>query len=228
MTADPHPLDDPIRAALTGPHAHFAEWRGGVVRYPVDVAPFLSLPDPATDADWADAAALAGPGGLVPLVGGSAAPEGWELTMDLAGVQMTGESVAAVPDPEAVRLTPADVPEMLALVARTNPGPFRPRTITMGSYLGIRHNGRLIAMAGERLHPPGWTEISAVCTDPAHRAQGLATRLIHTLATQIRARDELPFLHALATNTPAIHLYRSLGFHLRRPTTFTAAKVPTP
>ncbi|GAB2828514.1 GNAT family N-acetyltransferase [Actinocorallia aurea] len=221
-----HPLDDPIRSALTGPHAHFAEWRGGVVRYPEDVAPFLSLPEPASAADWADAAELAGPGGLVPLVGGAPAPEGWELAVELAGVQMTGEDVAAVPDPEAVRLTPADVPEMLDLVARTNPGPFRLRTIMMGAYLGIRREGRLIAMAGERLYPPGWTEISAVCTDAAHRGEGLATRLVHAVAAGVRARGETPFLHALADNTTAIHLYETLGFRLRRPTSFSSVRVP--
>lgn len=227
MPVRPHPLDDPIRASLTGPHAHLAERRGEVVRYPEDVAPFLSLPEPAAEADWADAAALAGPGGLVPLVGdGPSAPAGWEIAMSLEGVQMTGEKVVAAPDPEAVRLTADDVPEMLDLVARTQPGPFLPRTITMGAYFGIRHEGRLIAMAGERLHPPGWIEISAVCTDPAHRARGLATRLVHTVAAGIRARGETPFLHAVATNVTAIRLYETLGFQLRRTTTFAAARVP--
>jgi hypothetical protein len=83
----------------------------------------------------------------------------------------TGLDVGA--DPEAVALGPADVPEMLDLVERTQPGPFLPRTIMLGTYLGIRRGGALVAMAGERMRPPGWTEISAVCTDPAHRGQGL-------------------------------------------------------
>ncbi|GMA85333.1 hypothetical protein GCM10025868_05830 [Angustibacter aerolatus] len=134
--------------------------------------------------------------------------------------------MAAAPDPDAVRLTAADVPEMLALVERTRPGPFLPRTIEMGTYLGVRREGRLVAMAGERLHPPGWTEISAVCTDESARGQGLATRLVLAVAHGIRERGETPFLHAAGDNTNAIRLYESLGFRLRRRTTFQVARVP--
>jgi predicted GNAT family acetyltransferase len=83
-------------------------------------------------------------------------------------------------------------------------------------------------MAGERLHPPGWTEISAVCTDDAHRGQGLGTRLILAVAHGIRERGETPFLHAAADNTSAIRLYEALGFRLRRRATFLAARVPAP
>jgi predicted GNAT family acetyltransferase len=115
---------------------------------------------------------------------------------------------------------------MLDLVARTQPGPFRPRTIEMGTYLGIRRGGALVAMAGERLHPPGWTEISAVCTDPAFRRQGLASRLVLAVAAGIRARGETPFLHAAASNTTAIRVYEALGFRLRRRTTFATLRVP--
>jgi predicted GNAT family acetyltransferase len=115
---------------------------------------------------------------------------------------------------------------MLELVARTEPGPFLPRTIELGSYLGIRRRGALVAMAGERLHPPGWTEISAVCTDVAFRGQGLAGRLVRAVAAGIRARDETPFLHSVATNTTAIRLYEALGFRLRRQVTILLARVP--
>jgi predicted GNAT family acetyltransferase len=90
----------------------------------------------------------------------------------------------------------------------------------LGTYLGIRRNGVLVAMAGERLHPPGWTEISAVCTDAAHRGQGLAGRLMQAVAAGIVERGERPFLHALASNTNAVRLYAALGFELRRTITF--------
>jgi GNAT superfamily N-acetyltransferase len=222
-----HPLDNPFYGSLTGPHAHFAERRGNVLRYPVDVAPFLALPDILSVQDWADAAALAGPGGLVALAGDAISPpDGWEIVMRGAGVQMVDDGIAAAPDEEAVRLTAADVPAMLALIDRTRPGPFLPRTIELGTYLGIRRPGELVAMAGERLHPPGWTEISAVCTDAAYRGQGLATRLVHAVAHGIRQRGETPFLHAAADNTNAIRLYESLGFRLRRRATFQAVRVP--
>lgn len=229
MTAavDHDVLDAPAWASLHGPHAHLAERRGRVVRYPVDVSPFLALPPDPEPRDWDDLAALAGPGGLVPLPG-IQAPAGWEIVSRGAGVQLTGDGVRTTPDAEAVVLTDADIPAMLALVARTRPGPFLPRTIVMGTYLGIRREGELVAMAGERLHPPGWTEISAVCTDAAFRGQGLATRLVRAVAHGIRERGETPLMHAAADNTNAIRLYESLGFHLRRRTTFDAARVPGP
>ncbi|MEU2061192.1 GNAT family N-acetyltransferase [Streptomyces sp. NPDC013455] len=223
----PHVLDNPALASLTGPHARFAERRGRVVRYPVDVSPWLALPDEPDARDWADLAALAGPGAEVPLPGiRGDVPEGWEITVRVEGVQLVDDGVAAAPDAEAVRLGPADVPEMLDLVARTQPGPFLPRTVELGTYLGIRRGGALVAMAGERLHPPGWTEISAVCTDPAHRGEGLATRLVLAVAHGIRERAETPFLHTSAGNTGAIRLYESLGFRLRRRTAFLAARAP--
>lgn len=225
MTPEPHILDQPALAALLGPHAHLAERRGRVLRYPADVSPFLAFPSDPVDADWRDLADLVGPGSLA-AVSGVALPPGWKVVGTGAGVQMIDDGIAAAHDPEAVVLGPADVPEMLALVERTRPGPFLPRTIAMGTYLGIRRAGRLVAMAGERLHPPGWTEISAVCTDAELRGHGLATRLVLAVAAGIRDRDETPFLHAAATNTGAIRLYESLGFRLRRTSTFGAVRVP--
>ncbi|MFI1566462.1 GNAT family N-acetyltransferase [Streptomyces sp. NPDC020490] len=222
-----HVLDNPALASLTGPHAHFAERRGRVLRYPADVSPWLALPDDPDAGDWADLAALAGPGGEVALAGfHGTVPDGWEITFQAEGVQFVDDGLAAAPEPEAVRLGPADVPEMLALVERTRPGPFLPRTVELGTYLGVRRDGALIAMAGERLHPPGWTEISAVCTDPAFRGEGLATRLVLAAAHGIRERGETPFLHTAADNTNAIRLYESLGFRLRRRTVFLGARTP--
>ncbi|WP_037854010.1 GNAT family N-acetyltransferase [Streptomyces sp. NRRL S-340] len=222
-----HVLDHPALASLTGPHARFAERRGRVLRYPVDVSPWSALPEEPDARDWADLAALAGPGTEVPLPGFTGrVPADWEITFRVEGVQLVDDGLAAAPDPEAVRLGPADVPEMLALIARTEPGPFLPRTIELGTYLGIRRQGALVAMAGERLHPPGYTEISAVCTDPAFRGRGLASRLVSAVAHGIRARGETPFLHTGARNTNAVRLYESLGFRLRRRTAFLAARAP--
>ncbi|KPI20377.1 FR47 domain protein [Actinobacteria bacterium OK074] len=222
-----HVLDNPALAALTGPHAHFAERRGRVLRYPADVSPWLGVPDRLEAGDWADLAALLGPGTDAPFAGfAGEPPAGWEVTFDLPGVQLVDDGLVTAPDPEAVRLGPADVPEMLDLVARTKPGPFLPRTVEMGTYLGIRHEGALVAMAGERLHPPGWTEISAVCTDAEFQGRGLATRLVRAVAHGIRERGETPFLHTGAGNTGAIRLYEALGFRLRRRSRFLVARVP--
>jgi ribosomal protein S18 acetylase RimI-like enzyme len=223
----PHPLDNPVRSSLVGPHARFAERYGNALRYPPDVSPFLALPDRPQAADWADVAALAGPGSVVAVAGMRVSPPpGWEVTLIGEGVQLVEAGVQAAADGEAVRLDPRDVPEMLDLARRTKPGPFLPRTIELGSYLGIRRNGALVAMAGERLHPPGWTELSAVCTDDAWRGHGFASRLVRALVAGIRARDQTAFLHAVASNTTAIGLYEALGFRLRSGTVFTAVRVP--
>jgi ribosomal protein S18 acetylase RimI-like enzyme len=222
-----HPLDNPLWAALTGPQASFAQVHGRAARYLPDVSPFASLEGRPDEAAWADLARLAGPGAEVLLAGvPEAPPGGWTVLGRERGVQMVDIALAAVPDPEAQVLGPSDVPDMLDLVARTEPGPIRSRTIELGRYLGIRRNGALVALAGERLHLSGWTEISAVCTDEAYRGQGLASRLVRAVAAGIRSRGETPFLHTLARNTTAIHLYEHLGFALRREMEFAAVRVP--
>ncbi|MFI5565420.1 GNAT family N-acetyltransferase [Amycolatopsis japonica] len=220
------PFDDPAWASLTGPHAPFAERSGQVLRYQVDVAPFFALPPEPDDGVWADVAALAGPGQTVTVHNALPVPADWEVLGRIAGVRLVDVALEAAEDPEAVVLGPDDVPEMLDLVERTKPGPFRKRTIELGTYLGIRRDGELIAMAGERMRPPGWTEISAVCTDPAYRGQGLATRLIRAVAAGIRARGEHPMMHAAATNISAIRLYESIGFEVIPRPDFVMARVP--
>jgi ribosomal protein S18 acetylase RimI-like enzyme len=214
-------LENPAWASLTGSHARFAQVNGLAARYDPDVAPFHALADSSDPQAWADLAELVGAGVEVAVAGGPPRPlPGWMITQRVAGVQLVDVALQATPDPSATVLTPGDVPEMSELVARNRPGPFRPRTIELGTYLGIRHEGKLIAMAGERLHPNGWTEISAVCTDRAYRGQGLATRLVRAVAAGIRARGETPFLHTGGANTTAIRLYQSIGFELRKETLF--------
>ncbi|GAA3043752.1 GNAT family N-acetyltransferase [Pseudonocardia yunnanensis] len=221
-----HPLDNSVWAAITGPQADLAEVRGRAARYRPDVTRFAALPSEPAPEDWADLALLAGPGENVVITGASRTPpEGWEARAG-EGVQMVGSAVEVGPDPEAVLLGAADVPEMLDLVARTQPGPFEPNTRLMGTYLGIRIDGALVAMAGERLRPPGWSEISAVCTDPAYRGRGLASRLIRAVGAVIRERGDVPYLHAAATNTTAIRLYEHMGFTLRRHVVFALLRTP--
>jgi ribosomal protein S18 acetylase RimI-like enzyme len=222
-----HPLDNPVYASLTGPHAGYAERRGNVLRYPPDMSPFVGMPCEPGPADWASAAELAGPGGLVfaPAVY-TPFPDDWEVLSRGDGVQMVAESLEPAEDPEAVRLGPDDVTEMLDLAGRTKPGPFLSRTIEFGTYLGIRRDGKLVAMAGERLRPPGFTEISAICTDEAWRGHGFASRLTRAVAVVIAKRGDTAFLHAVATNTAAVRLYEKMGFTVRRTTIFPRARTP--
>jgi ribosomal protein S18 acetylase RimI-like enzyme len=224
-----HPLDNPVYSSLTGPHAVLALRSGYAVRYPADVTPFCGLPAEPGPEDWADMAGLFAPGesALFPGLGGPP-PAGWEVLGGGDGVQLVADRVNAAPDPEAVPLGPDDAPEMLALAERARPGPFLPRTVELGGYLGIRRDGALVAMAGERFRPPGFTEISAVCTDAAWRGHGFGSRLTLAVAAAIAARGETPFLHAVATNANAVRLYKSLGFAHRRDILFQQVRRSLP
>ena len=215
-------LDNPVYATLCGPHARFAQVRGRARRYSADVAPFLALPSSPSAQDWRDAAGLLAPGTYAAVrCSGAELPDAWQAVDAFDLVQMIGERVTGFDCPEAVPLGAADVPEMLELVARTAPGPFLTKTVELGKYLGIRRAGALVAMAGERFHLDGWTEISAICTKPDYRGQGLASQLVGALIAGIQLRSERAFLHVLSTNTGAIRLYEELGFRVRQTATIT-------
>lgn len=211
------PLDRPIWSALSTVHAGLS--RGGPLakRYMPDVNVFAATGDETPGALTA-LEELVEPGEQVYLlqVPTIAVPPGLTAVKRAPGVQMVASrAVPKVPRNDMLVLGEADAPEMLALAQLTEPGPFRPRTRVMGEFIGIRIDGRLAAMAGERFRFPGHTEVSGVCTHPDFRGRGLARRLSTEVAAKIMARGEMPFLHAWKSNTPAISLYESLGFVLR-------------
>jgi ribosomal protein S18 acetylase RimI-like enzyme len=221
-------LDSPAWSSLTGRHRHLAEGNEHVLRYPEDVSPFVGVRDWEHPEVWDALLDLFGHDATVsishadPLL-----PAGWAPVFSIPGVQLVQtDRLAPAPDAEAVELGAADSDDMLALAERTRPGPFLPRTHELGRYVGIRREGRLIAMAGERLQPDGWTEISAVAVDEEHRRQGLASRLVLDVAFHARQRGDRALLHASATNTTAISGYEKLGFALRRRLTFGAVRTP--
>ncbi|WP_243074171.1 GNAT family N-acetyltransferase [Microbacterium sp. SS28] len=226
--ADASVLDNAAWHSLAGPHASFAIGDDLVRRYPEDVAPFVAVRAWDEPGVWDSLAALVGPGAEVGLSGFDGEfPEGWEVVGRGEGVQLVEtDALQPRPDAEAILLGADDAAEMLAIVERNQPGPFRPRTYELGRYIGIRRGGRLVAMAGERLHPEGWTEISAVATDADHRRQGLASRLVLDVAFHIQQRGDRALLHAAATNVGAIAAYERLGFALRRRTVFSAVRTP--
>jgi predicted GNAT family acetyltransferase len=186
------------------------------LRYDPGVAAFGSVPVWPTSQDWRDAARLLGAGEAIALVRPEpVVPEGWELMRRMDALQMVATTALAAPDPQTERLSATDVPEMLDLVARTRPGPFFERTIELGTYLGLREDGKLIAMAGERLSSEGFTEISAICTDPEYRGRGLATRMIGAVAAGVESRGDRAYLHVRADNLGAIRVYERAGFVVR-------------
>ena len=105
---------------------------------------------------------------------------------------------------------------MLALATLTEPGPFRTNTHEFGGFIGVKQDGALIAMAGQRLRPMGHVEVSGVCTHPDHRGRGHAAALMAIVAQRIQARGDIPFLHSYAANAAANALYERLGYRVRR------------
>ncbi|HEV2269874.1 MAG TPA: GNAT family N-acetyltransferase [Steroidobacteraceae bacterium] len=211
-------LDRPVWAALSTRHLELSLGGALARRYARDVNLFASACEETVPA-LAALTELVQPGERVFIlqVPDIVVPDGFAPVKAAKGVQMvaTRRIEVARPDEGLVRLTDADAPEMLALAKLTEPGPFLSRTHVMGEFLGIRIDGRLAAMAGERFRFPGHTEVSGVCTHPDFRHRGLARRLSAAVAARIESRGELPFLHAWRTNRPAIALYESLGFEIR-------------
>lgn len=220
---DLHPLDDPVGASLRGAYAHLGRGLGNACTYLDEVATFISVPPDPTQADWAELAVLLGPGGFADMFSSPATPpEDWKPVFAMEGLQMvTGDHgrASARPvagrDEEVVELGATDVADMRDLVATTRPGPFWRRTHEMGTYVGIRRRGRLVAMAGQRLAPPGLSEISAVATHTSARGQGLGGHVVRHLVAQIEATGDRPFLHVAADNVAAIRRYHRLGFEVR-------------
>lgn len=210
-----HPLDRPVWASLSG--AQLAMAIGGPLarRYAPGVNVFASARDdsPEALAALADLITPEAPA-YIAQVPAIELPPGCTVLKTAVGVQM----VAARPqpviarEPDIVTLGEADAAEMLALAQLTEPGPFLPRTHTMGAFIGVRMDGRLAAMAGERMRPQGYVEVSGVCTHPEFRGRGLARRLSAAVAAAIEARGQRPFLHAWRSNAVAIALYEGLGF----------------
>jgi GNAT superfamily N-acetyltransferase len=219
----PHLLDNPIWNSLLTEHSSIAISNQLARRYPPAIGPLSGLPHQSSE-NYESLGELAGPGGIVVLfcTEPPAPPSGWTLIMGGLLTQMICEEPVTSPpmgltNGEGFRpLTTADIPEMLALADLTKPGPFRDRTIELGAFFGIFKEGRLIAMAGERLHLPHYVEVSAVCTHPDARGRGYARMLIATVVDEIRRRGKIPFLHSFADNSPAIRVYESLGFRQRR------------
>jgi ribosomal protein S18 acetylase RimI-like enzyme len=218
MHLDANPLDRPPWSALTSSHAAFAVGNELVRRYRPEYSPLSAVREVSAPCLQA-LSALMQPGEIVGLFG--AEPTAGEGDLVEVMHKPLEQFVYDKRDVNAGDVTPlvlteADAPEMMALAKLTEPGPFAARTVALGEYLGVRSGDRLIAMAGERMKFPGFTEISAVCTHPQHRGRGIAETLVRILMRNILARGEVPFLHIFSDNVAAGALYKKLGFTHRR------------
>jgi predicted GNAT family acetyltransferase len=213
-----HPLDRPIWSALTTRQQHFAEGGALARRYPPDVTPFADMADMSPRSFAALAALMLGPEIAVLFTPDAVTPPAeFNVLLAKPGEQMIGTPAEpVVPGIEPLTLGAADVAEMMALTELTKPGPFGPRTHELGTFLGIRIGGKLVAMAGERMKPGNYTEMTAICVHPDHRGRGYAQMLLGAVARQISARGEIPFLHVFADNSSAIALYQRQGMEIRR------------
>jgi predicted GNAT family acetyltransferase len=211
-----HPLDNPTWAALTTYQAHWALCEDHARRFPAEMCVHGAFAQ-ATAQAWESLARMAHePVNLFsrePLE----IPRGWTITRQVELYEMVQEqqheSWEKQNEVEIAKLAAPDLPEMAQLYEATRPGrKLSPRLHELGGFVGVKKQGRLVAMGCLRLHFPGFREISTVGTLPGHTGKGYATALVAELAHRVHAAGEKPYLTVRTDNTRAITLYRRLGF----------------
>jgi predicted GNAT family acetyltransferase len=213
-----HPLDHPIWTALTTTQRALAEGDARARRYPTEMTPFVDMPDLSAE-NFAALAALMSPADIAVLFTPEAVkvPVEFKVVLAETGEQMIGTPIETPANGvDIVTLGVDDVPAMIELTELTKPGPFYARTHELGTFLGIRVDGQLVAMAGERMKPAHYTEMTAVCVHPSHRGRGYGQMLLSAVSRGIVSRGEIPFLHVFTSNHSAIALYRRQGMEIRR------------
>jgi ribosomal protein S18 acetylase RimI-like enzyme len=228
-------LDNPIWNSLATRHAHLAIGahigHGLARRYPGDIGPLSAVQEPTSKA-YADLVAIVPEGdvAILFLENSLEIPPDWQLLRGGTLVQMVCPTVPDQPPlGEAIlQIKPTDFPEMVALASLTEPGPFRNHTAELGGFVGIRVDGRLAAMAGQRLAPTGFAEVSAVCTHPDFRGRGYAQALVAAVTRNIHSEGRMPFLTSFEANTGAVRIYQQVGFIHRRTFQLAVLKPPSP
>jgi ribosomal protein S18 acetylase RimI-like enzyme len=213
-------LDNPVWHALQGPDRDKNIGSGPAAFFDTEVAPFIGMPV-WDESDQRELLRQLPSGRSCSLMIANEVRllDDWELKLSIPLYQLTCHALADLPagsaEHQIMPLGMSHVPEMVALAAKTKPGPFLSRTIEFGNYHGIFSDGRLVSMGGERLHTQGCTELSAICTDPEHRGRGHAATITHHLTRTILGTGKLPFLHARQDNVNALEMYQRLGFRIR-------------
>lgn len=210
-------LDNPVWTSLTTRHAAIAKGDSHVKRYLPDIVPFIASVDDsgAHDRSMAD---LVGADERLIVLQSAERPLDRSLQVVSRTVAVQMVAVADMPAFDEQRIVPlaeSDSADMLALASLTRPGPFSLKAQSLGQFWGVKQNGRLVAMAGQRLAQPGYVELSGVCVHPDIQGQGLGRLVSRYVAGRIGATGDLPYLHCYATNASAIALYRSIGFEIR-------------
>lgn len=216
-------LDNPIWHALSGNQANLSTGDDLAKFYPRDMLPMAGMKN--TEKESFEALAkLCEPGKKfgICLLHDVKLPElnKWKIHLQFDTAQMVRDKKAAdtvsdITDIEIVRLEALDVPHMKELAQLTQPGPFTDRTIEFGPFYGIKSGDKLVAMAGQRMRPGTYTEISGVCTHPDFQGKGYARALVNKASDKIAELGEIPFLHVMASNIAAIKSYTACGFTQR-------------
>src|ERR1044072_8733699 len=169
-----HPVARRVWGALPPRQAALAEGDARAVRLMRDYGVFAAAADASTESLSALTRLI--PEGETVWLGqaGPALPPGAAIRKQALCHQMGADALTSAEPPsfEIVPLGEADAPEMFALARLTEPGPYNERTHRLGDFVGVKRDGRLVAMAGERMRPAGFTEVSGVCTHPEHRGRG--------------------------------------------------------
>jgi len=215
---------NPPLHALETRQRRFGLFSGDACKYQTDVAPFAAVRQ-RSQASMRQLHSLLALHETVYMMGAEPlVVPGLAFNYTLPGLQMIFPENAALPalaaPVELHRLSCENAAEMVALTEVAFPGYFRIRTCEMGTYYGIRIDGQLVAMAGERLAFDRYKEISAVCTHPGHRGKGYAAALVTQLLACHRRDGWLSCLHTGAANKKAIALYHRLGFITAREVAF--------
>jgi ribosomal protein S18 acetylase RimI-like enzyme len=212
-------LDNPIWNALNTGNKSFANGSKRAQYIKRDVGWFAGLQNNSEE----DLLALHGilPAGSAVILFTPTAisiPSNWnvQLKKDLLQMEYLHIHSPTIDGDDLIALHDKDIPAMIELTALTKPGPFFSRTIDFGNYEGIFTDTRLVAMAGQRLQPDPYTEVSAVCTHPEHTGKGYAARLVASQVNQLVSRSRIPFLHVYPENFSACKLYEKLGFTTRK------------
>jgi ribosomal protein S18 acetylase RimI-like enzyme len=219
-----HVLDNPIWHSLSSRHTHLGVQNGSAARFRPEISAMGAVEEPTPEA-FEDLAKLVEPGSYV-LLGGLDQLEhdlgpAWRLADGIPLAQMLCEAPLDPPDLETFAIGEGDVDDVMELVDITKPGPFERGTVEMGRYLGLRESERLVAMAGERMMPDGYIEVSAVCTHPDMQGRGLGEAFVRAVTAPIQQQGEIAFLHVHTGNARAIALYERLGFVTRREAVIT-------
>ena len=213
-----HILDNPAWNALNSGNKTLSNGNDNVKYFSNDVSPFVGLQEP-TESNFKFLFDMLPSAGFYNLISPEeiVIPAPWKVIKHIKVLQMVqNKPLEAIPTSNRIlALGEHNVPEMLTLTQLTNPGPFATRTIDFGYYQGIFNNDKLVAMAGQRMNPYQYAEISAVCTHPDHLGKGYAKQLLLSQIQRIKAAGNIPFLHVLSTNERAIQVYETIGFETR-------------